>query len=207
MDIAFAFALGLGIAAVVAGVYLALRTSGRFQYLGGARRSSIPPVNKETLTGRLIALCDLSHPFSIVEGKMTDLVAEGKITELQEFEIAGNGRTSQVYRGHLLLDESRHTVRGYEEMGSVKWLNGPNGPLAQIVYRQSWLGSPFARRKRQEILPEVREEGEPDVLAIERIRHAIVSTVRESGWEWVSVGVKKHALYPPPRRTSAPPAE
>lgn len=191
METARIAALVIGILAVVAVVYFALWSTGYFQYLGGKKRSSIPPVKKETLIGRLLNLNDLAKPFSIVEGKSTDLIAEWKLADAAWYEAFSEGRIGQAYRAYLLLDEPRHTVRCYEEVGSVKWVMSVNGPRPTVSYRRARLPKSILGKK---VKREAGKMPEPKFLITE-IRKPIALTVRESGWEWVPVRARRNATF------------
>lgn len=195
--------VGLGGAGV--GVYFALRALGYFQYLGGKKRSSIPPVNKETLMGRLLKLNDITKPYSVVEGKDTDLIAEWKIVDAAWYGIFSKNRFRQAYRSYLCVDEERHTVRCYEELGLVQWVAGTAGMRPVVNYRKSFFrgrilswkgfGKGYAIKE-----PSALEAGKvyDYKFDIDEIRQPIVSIVRESGWEWVPVTVRRHVIYKRP---------
>ncbi len=194
-------ALIVGILAAGVGVYFALRALGYFQYLGGKKRSSIPSVTKETLMGRLLNLNDLSKPYSLIEGKDTDLIAEWKIVDAQWYGIFSKSHVSQAYRAYLLLDEARHTVRCYEELGMVSWVKGADGLRPTVNYRKSFFRGRILYKKK---LGKGHVMKEPPAEAgevyeykfdINEIRQPIVSVVRESGWEWVPVTARRHATF------------
>jgi hypothetical protein len=192
---------GLVVGLIVAGVavYLALRAVGYFQYLGGQKRSSIPSVTKETLMGRLLNLNDLSKPYSLIEGKETDLIAEWKIVDAQWYGTFSKSHIKQAYRTYLLLDEPRHTVRCYEELGTVSWTASADGLHPVVNYKQSFFRGRILYKKEFEkgyaIKGPPAEAGKvyEYKFDINEIRQPIVSMVRESGWEWVPVTAKRHA--------------
>lgn len=187
------------------GIYFALRAMGFFQYMGGKKRSSIPAVNKEALMSRLLRLNDLAKPYSIIEGKDTDLIAEWKIADAAWFGIFSKSHFSQSYRALLLVDEERHTVRCYEELGSLEWMIGSNGLRPVVHYRTSFFrGRILARKEIGKAYaiksPEGLEAGKvyDYKFDIDEIRQPIISTVLESGWEWVPVTAKRYATFKKP---------
>lgn len=194
---------GLVVGLIVAGVavYLALRAVGYFQYLGGQKRSSIPSVTKDTLMGRLLNLNDLSKPYSLIEGKETDLIAEWKIVDAQWYGIFSKSHIKQAYRAYALLDEPRHTVRCYEELGMISWTASADGLHPTVNYKQSFFRGRILYKK--ELGRSYATKGQPAEAGkvyeykfdINEIRQPIVSVVRESGWEWVQVTAKRNATF------------
>ncbi len=201
MDAVLIIVVVIAVIAALAGVYFALKAVGYFQYMGGKKRSSIPPVTKETLMGRLLNLSDLSKPYSIVEGKETDLMAEWKIVDAQWYGIFSKNKISQAYRAFLFLDEPRHTVRFYEEVGTVSWTVGTAGLLPTVHYKETFFRGRILFKKEYGKGYAIKE---PPAEAgkvydykfdIDDIRKPIVSVVRESGWEWVPVVAKRQATF------------
>lgn len=204
MSVGAIISLIAGIAAGV-GIYFALRAVGYFQYMGGRKRSSIPAVNKETLIGRMLNLNDPSRPYSIVESKATDLVAEWKIADAAWYGIFSKSHFRQSYRAFLMVDEERHAVRCYEELGSLDWVMGTNGLRPVVHYRRSFFrGRILAKKEWGKAYaiksPEGLEAGKiyDYKFDIDEIRQPIISTVVESGWEWVPVTAKRHVVFEKP---------
>lgn len=192
MDAGQIIGLIIGVILIGVGVYLVLRSMGYFQYLGGKKRSSIPPVNKETLMGRLLNLSDLPNGFSVLERKNTDLIADWKVLDAGQLAVSGKGVANQAYRAYLLLDERLHAVRCYEETGTIRWVKGEKGREPVVSYRRRYFGTLHKTNHRKGYTP-VGEGGSR--FGIDRIRQPIISLVRESGWEWVPVIARRHAVY------------
>jgi hypothetical protein len=124
----------VGLIGAGAGVYVALYAMGFFQYLGGKRKPTRPPVTKHELLDRLLALNDPSKPYHIVKGVDADLIAEWKVVDAKWYGILNKSGLKEAYRALLLLDEARHAVRCYEELGTVSWTVGLKGPIPTISW-------------------------------------------------------------------------
>jgi len=95
----------------VIGIIVALYAMGVGEYLGGKKRSDIPPVSKKELMEKLLALNDSFKPYQITRGEDTDLVAEWKLVDSSWYGIFNKSGLKEAYRAYLLLDEDRHAVR------------------------------------------------------------------------------------------------
>lgn len=189
--------IGVGVS-----LYFVLRGLGYFQYLGGQRRSSIPPVNKEMLVDRLLDLNELSKPYCITRGKDTDLLAEWKLVDATWYGVFSKSHVGQSYRISLLIDEPRHTVRYYEETGSVSWVQGNDGLMPLITYQKKlWPIRKLSRKEKGMAYtikdPESFKSGKvyEYQFDIANIREPLATVVRESGWEWVPVTARRHVTY------------
>ena len=194
----------IGLAGAAAGIYFAFYAAGFFQYLGG-KRSSPNAVSKETLFSRLIALNDPSKPYHLVRGKDTDLVAEWKIVDAKWYGIFNKSGFKEAYRAGLLLDEARHSVRCYEELGSVSWTAGTKGLVPSVHYQTSFFRGRILFKKEWGKGYAIKDPKTLEVgkvydykFDVNEIRDPIAAVVRENGWEWVPVTVKRHAIYQQP---------
>jgi hypothetical protein len=191
----------IAILAAGAGIYFALYAAGFFQYQGGKKASS-SAVNKEELTSRLLALNDPSKPYHIIKGDDTDLVAEWKIVDANWYGIFSKNHLSEAYRARLLLDETRHSVRCYEELGTVNWLAGTSGLKPTVSYQKSFFHGRVLYKKELGKGYGIKQPSPMEVgkvydykFDINEIRAPIEAEVRNSGWEWVPVTSKKYATY------------
>ncbi len=194
----------VGLIGAGAGAYVMLYGMGYLQYLGGKKRSTIPPVTKKELIGKVLALNDPAKPYRIAKGVDTDLVAEWKIVDAQWYGVFSKSGLKGAYRALLLADESRHTVRCYEELGSVTWTAGLSGLIPSVSFQKSFFGGRILYRKEYAKGYGLKHLAPPEpgkvydyTFDVNEIRGPIIVTVEESGWEWVPVTAKRHASYCP----------
>ncbi len=190
-----------GLIGAGAGIYFALYAMGFFNYLGG-KKSNPNAVSKQTLTGRLLALNDESKPYRIVQGEDTDLVAEWKIVDAEWYGIFSKSGLKDTYKARLLLDETRHSVRCFEELGSVTWSAGTDGLTPHISYQKTFFRGRILYKKEWAKGYGIRELNPPEAgkiydykFDINEIRGPIIVTVEDNGWEWVPVTAQRHATF------------
>ncbi|MDD5312244.1 MAG: hypothetical protein PHO26_04330 [Dehalococcoidia bacterium] len=191
----------LGLIGVAAAIFFILYGLGFFDNLGG-RENNPNAVSKQVLADRLLALNDPAKPYQIHRVEGTDLVAEWKIVDAAWYGLFNKNRLSQAYRASLLLDETRHSVRCYEELGSVNWTAGTEGLTPTVHYQNSFFGGRVLFKKEYAVGygitdPATLEAGKvyEYKFDVNEIRGPIVAAVREGGWEWVPVTVKRNATY------------
>ena len=203
MDITLGLIAGAGglVAAGIA-VYMMLYANGFFQYLGGKKWSDTPPVSKTILIDRLLALNDTSKPYQIVKGVDTDLVADWKIVDADWFGVMNKNGLKQAYKAWLLVDESRHSVRCCEELGTVSWTVGSKGPIPAVSYARSFFRGRILYSKQyargyglRQLAPSEPRKIYEYKFDVNEIRGPIIVTVEQSGWEWVPVTARRHAVY------------
>jgi len=192
----------IGLLSTVAGgvgIYFALYSLGFFNYLGGKKKGPIPPVSKETLHNRLLALNDLSKPFHVLKGEETDLIAEWKIVDASWYGIFSKNRLKTAYRALLQIDEMRTTVRCFEEFGSIEWTVGTSGLVPIVHFKKSHFRGRILFRKTWGVAYGIKDLKTLKVkkvyeykFDIDEIRDPMITTVKESGWEWVPVLAKRH---------------
>lgn len=197
-----------GIAGViVAGValYVMLYAMGYFQYLGGKKRSNIPPVSKQELIDKMLALNDHSKPYHIERGVDTDLVAEWKIVDAQWWGVFNKNGLTEAYRALLLADEDRHAVRCYEEFSKITWTAGLAGLVPAVSYTKSFFGGRILYSKEHAKGYGLKQQGSSEAgkvydytFDVNEIRGPIILTVEENGWEWVPVTARRHVSYKQP---------
>ncbi len=198
----------LALVAVGAAIWVALYAAGFFQYLGG-KKISPSAVDKETLLNRLLALNDPSKPYRIIQGDDTDLVAEWNIVDANWYGIFSKNRLSKTYHARLLLDESRHSVRCFEELGSVEWTAGTSGLVPSLHFQKTFFRGRILAQKEWAVGYGIKDVAPLEVgkvyqykFDINDIRGPIEAAVKENGWEWVPVTVKKYAVYQQPLTTN-----
>lgn len=192
--------IGLTVAGL--GIYVMLYTLGYFQYLGGKKPSTIPPVSKDELEKKILALNDPSKPYQIANGVETDLVTEWKIANAKWWGIFNKSGLKYTYKANLLLDEGRHSVRCYEQLASIRWTTGLDGPIPHISYQRNFFGGRILYKKEWAKEYGIRQLKTLDTgkifdykFDINEIRGPIIAVVEESGWEWVPVTAKRHVTH------------
>jgi len=195
------FAGLVGLIGAGVGLYFMLYALGYFQYLGGKRRSNIPPVSRQELIDKILALNDPLKPYRIVKGTDTDLIAEWKIVDAEWYGIFSKSGLKEAYMARLLVDESRHAVRCYEELHGITWTAAlPLTP--RIHYRRSFFGGRILYKKEHAKGYGIKQLKTLEAgkvydykFDVNEIRGPIILTVEENGWEWVPVTAKRHATY------------
>ena len=195
--------LAIGLTAAVVGLYIMFYAMGYFQYLGGKRRSSIPPIDKQELVNKILALNNPSKPYHIVKGIDTDLVAEWKIADAQWYGVLNKSGLKSAYKALLQVDESRHTVRCYEELGSITWTAGLQGLIPTASFQKSFFRGRILYSKEyakgyglKQLSPPEPGKAYDYKFDVNEIRGPIILAVEESGWEWVPVTAKRHVTKP-----------
>ena len=183
-----------GIIGAMVGVGAAIYATGYFEYLGGKRKSIATPVNKQHLLERILSLNSPSLPYHIKPAQDTDLMIEWKIVDAKWYGIFAKERLKKTYRAYILLDEERNTTRYWEILANVEWVAGAPKIKYQkeffrgrILWQKSW-GVQYGIREDR-TLGKVYEYN----FDIRSIRDPIKKTVEDSGWEFVTVLMKKHA--------------
>jgi hypothetical protein len=133
-----AVSIVIALIAIAAAVYFILYAAGLFNYMGG-KRSDPDAVSKEILIKKLLSLNDQNKPFQIEKGEETDLVAEWKFVDPKWYVLFNKNGLKSAYRSFLLLDEGRHSVRCFEELGSVSWTTGA-GLVPSIHFQKKHFG-------------------------------------------------------------------
>lgn len=193
------FAGLIGLVAGLAGLYAMFYAMGYFQYLGGKRRSNILPISSQDLINKILGLDDPAKPYNIVRGKDTDLVAEWKIADAQWYGIFNKSGLNSAYTAFLQVDESRHSVRCYEELYRITWTAGLQGLIPSINYQKNFFGGRILYSKQYAKGYGLKQLAPPEPgkvydykFDINEIRGPIILTVEENGWEWVPVTAKRH---------------
>ncbi|MBS7631838.1 hypothetical protein KEJ47_09800, partial [Candidatus Bathyarchaeota archaeon] len=191
-----------GLAACFAGLFVMLYVMGFFQYLGGKRRSNIPPVGKQELVDKLLALNDPSKPYHVRRDSETDLVAEWKIVDAEWYGIFNKSGLKKAYRALMQVDELRHSVRCFEELGSISWTVGLQGVVPKVSYGKSYFGGRILYSKEYAKGYGLKQLAPPEPgkvydfkFDVNEIRGPIIFTVESNGWEWVPVTAKRHVTY------------
>src|SRR4030042_5059262 len=111
----------IGILGGIAGIVAMLYALGIFEYLGGKKKSNITPIGKKTLIEKILHLNSPQLPYQIKTAENSDLMLEWNIVDAGWYGIYSKESLKETYRAFMLADESRHSVRYYEELGTVEW--------------------------------------------------------------------------------------
>jgi hypothetical protein len=202
MIIAAIIAVVVALIAAGAGVFFALYAAGFFNYLGG-KKGSPNAVSKDVLAKKLLALNDQTKTYHIVKGEDSDLLAEWKIVDASWYGIFNKSGLKEAYRARLLLDETRHSVRCYEELGSVSWSAGAAGLIPGVHYQKTQFGGRVLFKKEwgvgyggKQLAPLEVGKVYDYKFDIDEISAPIITAVKENGWEWVPVTARRLATYP-----------
>jgi len=191
----------VGLLGGAVGIYFALLAFGFFEYLGG-KKNNPAAVNKNKLLQSLLELNGTEIPYQITRGEESDLVAEIKIVDATWYGIFSKNKLSEVYRIIMLLDESRHSVRFFEDFGRVEWSAGTNSLKPMVHYTKSFFRGRILFKKEMSVgyafkngwltQPGKVYEYKFDV---DELRGPIKTAVEKNGWEWVPVCGRRHATY------------
>ena len=102
------------------------------------------------------------------------------------------------YRALLQVDEPRHTVRCYEELGSIAWTAGLQGLIPAVSFQKSFFGGRILYSKEYAKGYGLKQLSPPEPgkvynykFDVNEIRGPIILTAEENGWEWVPVTAKR----------------
>ena len=191
----------IGLMGAGVGIYFALRAFGFFEYLGG-KRNDPAAVGKDVLLQRLLGLNSDNAPYQISRCKDSDLVAEIKVVDAKWYGVFSKNRLREVYRIIMLLDESRRSVRFFEDLGKLEWSVGTAGLKPMVHYSSSFFRGRVLFKKEMGVGYAFRNTWPLEFgkvydykFDIDELRAPLKETVEKSGWEWVPVSGRRHAVY------------
>lgn len=191
-----------GLVAAAIGVYAILWGLGSFDYLDGKKPSGIPPIARQELVEKILALNDDSKPYRITRDVSSDFLAEWKIADAKWYGIFNKNGLKEAYRAFILLDESRHTARYYEELGSVSWNVGLHGVVPSVTYTRTFFHGRILFQKEYAVGYGMKEKSVSNwekvydyKFDVNEIRGPIGWTVKQAGWEWVPVTTRRNVTY------------
>jgi hypothetical protein len=194
-----------GLVAAAFGVYAMLWGLGFFDYLGGKKPSGIPPIARQELIEKILALNDDSKPYRITRDVSSDFLAEWKIADAKWYGIFNKNALKEAYRAFILLDESRQTARYYEELGSISWNVGLQGVIPNVTYTRTFFHGRILFQKEYAVGYGMKEKNVPNwekvydyKFDVNEIRGPIGWTVKQAGWEWVPVTTRRNVTYASP---------
>ena len=178
-----ALAAGLGLAGTFALTQAAAR-------LAAVRpEPGVVPVSRDALRRRLLALDDALQPFSVREDSRSDLVVEWKIVDAAWWGIFHAAGMREAYRMRLALDERRHEARALEDLGSVEWLAGTEGPVPRVRHARRFFRGIVLFHYRRGVAWAVTPRAPREVGKVydyrfdaRDVKGPVVATVVEAGW-------------------------
>jgi hypothetical protein len=189
----------VGMIGMVIAIAAIIWATGLVEYLGGKKKSLIYPVAPNELKARLLAINSLELPYEIKTTPETDLLVEWKIADAKWFAVFSKERLKETYRGFLLLDESRKSVRYCEELVSVRWMGGIDSHAQpSLSYQKQFFRGRILFQKSWEVQYGIKEDLSPGKIYeyrfdVRKVRNQLKKVVEESGWEFVQVVRKSHA--------------
>lgn len=191
----------IGLIGAGAGIYFALRALGFFEYLGG-KKNNPAAVSKDVMMQRLTDLNSAESPYQITRGQDSDLVAEIKVVDSKWYGIFSKNRLREVYRIIMLLDESRHSVRFFEDLGRLEWSAGTAGLKPTVHYSSNFFRGRVLFKKEMAVGYAFKNRWPPEFgkvyeykFDVDELRGPLKEIVEKSGWEWVPVSGRRHAVH------------
>lgn len=189
-----------GLIAVSAAIWAMLWGMGFFQYLGG-KKKILSAIGKEELKEKILALNSPELFYQITPAKETDFLLEWKIADAKWYGIFSKERVEKTYHAFILLDDSRKTVRYYEELGSVEWHIGTGGILKpSVYYKEEFFKGRILFKKSWGVQYGIKENKTFGKVYeykfdVGYARDPLKKIVEENGWEFVPVIKKAHATF------------
>ena len=189
-----------GLIAVGVAIWVTLWSMGFFQYLGGKKKSP-NAISKETLKEKISAINSPELPYQITPAKESDFFLEWKIVDAKWYGVFSKERVEKTYHAFILLDDSRKTARYYEELGSVEWHIGTDGiSKPSVYYKEEFFKGRILFKKSWGVQYGIKESGKFGKVYeykfdIGYARDPLKKIVEASGWEFVPVVRKTHAVY------------
>lgn len=171
------------------------------EYLGGKKKSTtIPYLSKDTLKQKLLALNSPDSPYELQPSSETDFVLSWKITDAKWYARFAKERLRKTYRAFIVLDELRTSARYYEELATVQWVAGSEGPAPKLAYQNQFFKGRILFQKSRGVQYGIKEDLTPGKVYeydfdVRQVREPIKKAIEESGWEFVPVVRKAHATY------------
>jgi hypothetical protein len=187
----------IGLLAALGGVFVALYSTGMFEYQGGRKKPGVEPIGKDKLTEQILNVNSADLPYQIKPSDKTDLELIWKIADAKWLGIFARESIKTTYRAYIYLDESKHAVRFWQAIDNVEWVAGAPKVHFQkeffrgkIIYQKSY-GVQYGI-KEDKTIGKVYEYK----FDIHNIVNPVKQRVLDGGWEFVEVMMKKHAMKP-----------
>ena len=195
MDILVVISVVIAILAAGAGIGVALRATGLFEYIGGKKKPQTAPLSKPQLQERILGLNSSSLPYEIKPARGTDYEIEWKIVDAKWLGVFATEGIRRTYRALMVLDEARYTVRYWESLANVEWVAG----APKVHFQSEFFRGRILFQKSYGVQYGIKPDGTPGKVYeykydINALRDPLKKTVEDGGWEFVPVLMKKHAL-------------
>jgi hypothetical protein len=179
----------------VGGITAAIYALGFFEYMGGKKQPKAVSISKQKLLEQILHLNSPELSYQIVPSEKTDLEIFWKIVDAEWQGIFAREKISKTYRAYMVLDEPRHTLRYWEALANVEWVAG----APRIHYRNEFFRGRILYQKSYGVQYSIKKDKTLGKVYeysfdINSIRGPIKEKVEESGWEFVEVLKKKHAM-------------
>jgi hypothetical protein len=189
----------VGVIGLGAGIFAVIWGLGFLEYLGGKKPSSRAPVSRTALKELLLSINSPELPYEIKTSPETDFLVEWKLADAKWFAILSKERFQEIYRGFIVLDEPRHSVRYCEEMASIRWL-AETDSQPSFSYQKNFFRGRILFQKSWEVQYAIKEDLSLGKVYeykfdVRIVRNPIQKLVRDSGWEFVPVIRKSHATF------------
>jgi len=186
------------ILAVGGGIWAMLFGMGVGEYLGG-KKKSLSAAAKNELKQKILFLNSQSLPYKIIAGGETDFILEWNIADAKWYGIFSKEKISKTYRAFITLDDTRKSVRYYEELGTVEWHAGTDGLRPSIRYSNQAQKGRILFQKSYGVQYGIKEDKTLGKVYeykfdIDVARSPLKKIVLENGWEFVSVVRKSHVV-------------
>jgi hypothetical protein len=190
----------IGLLAAMGGIFMALFATGMFEYQGGKKKPGVPSISKDSLREQILAVNSPDLPYEIKPSEKTDFELIWKIADAKWLGIFAKESIKTTYRAYIYLDESKHTVRFWEAIDNVEWVAG----APKVHFQKEFFRGKIIYQKSYGVQYGVREDKTIGKVYeykfdINNIRGPIQKKVLDSGWEFVEVLMKKHAMKPQPQ--------
>lgn len=153
--------------------------------------ADVPPVTKDVLMSRLLALNEQNIPFAISRGKRdNEIVVDWRYADAKWLDLMRLHGMSKGYRLVLRFDEGAHNVRAQDRYASFDWSAGRGSNLLSLKWNIS-LGITFYEFKYERVFGLQFKDGKPTfdlsyayTFDLNELKQPIIEIVRHSGWNF-----------------------
>ena len=166
--------------------------------------AGVPPVDRDALAGRLLALNRDDRAWQVRTGDAAgvpaaDLVVEWKWADERWTSLFARNGLTRTYRLRLHLDAARRQCGALDETSEVAWSAGAAAAPTLSYGRSLFRGVQIARRERAAAWASATSLGMPrrafDArFDLDALKQPVIAAVIEAGWTY------RPLLWPPRRR-------
>jgi len=187
----------IGLVAALGGVFMALFATGMFEYQGGKKKPGVESIDKEKLKEQILSINSADLPYQIKPSEKSDLELNWKIADAKWLGIFAKEKIKKTYRAYIYLDEPKHTVRFWEAIDNVEWVAG----APKIHFQKEFFRGKIIYQKSSAVQYGIREDKTFGKVYeykfdINNIHGPLQKIALDSGWEFIEVLMKKHAMKP-----------